>query len=116
MQKALGLPAGRHKEIAEFAEEFLSEELRHSHFDERALEDEPSVPPLAVRLHRLLQRLASDEIAPGSPLVEREVGQIWRAMLDLAPAFALAADLDRKATARGAELGEYAKVVANRDE
>jgi len=109
IQKALGLGAGRHKEIAAFAEEFLSKELRHAHFDDRALEQDASVPRLALRLHRLLQRLAGDEIATRSPQVEREAGEIWRAMFDLAPAFSLAEDLTR-------EVLEYSKVVANRDE
>jgi len=58
--------------LADYAENFLDKELRHSSFAERDWETDASVNPLSAVAYGLLRRLACDELAPDSP-------QFWSA-------------------------------------
>jgi glycosyltransferase involved in cell wall biosynthesis len=48
------------RELAEYKEEFLAAELRHTRFDADALAAAPGVPPLTVETYRLLLAAARD--------------------------------------------------------
>jgi hypothetical protein len=75
---------------AEYANEFLREDLRHTRYDEESLRQAADVPPSVIRLHQLLTTLARDELSPSDPTCKRQIRQIWRSMNEFSTAFSLA--------------------------
>lgn len=77
---AIGLPmdAVVQRAVADYAESFLSTELRHSAFEPEALRADPRAGELVVRAHDLLRRLARDEAA--WPEEGGSFGEAWRAL------------------------------------
>src|SRR5687768_8950157 len=61
MGEALELPVPENGSLDVYAVEFLSSNLRHSVFDRNAVARESQVPPVAVRLFQIMDRMASDE-------------------------------------------------------
>lgn len=123
-------PAGMKKRLADYAANFLSERLRHTHFDSRALREAPGMPACAVRLHQLLVRLAADEISPDDEACTAEIGRLWSETGDFSPVFALTEQLfggiagnearleqlSSELSARAGQIAALEAVIGGRDD
>jgi len=81
----LPLTAAATAGIQEYAEQFLHPNLRHYHFTEEDLINNPQVNSLTRDAYRWLYRLATDSVEPYSPQVWHEWEQIENALSAQAP-------------------------------
>ena len=81
----LPLTAATTAGIEEFAKQFLHPNLRHYHFTEEDLINNPQVNSLTRDAYRWLHRLATDSVEPYSPQVWHEWEQIENALSAQAP-------------------------------
>jgi glycosyltransferase involved in cell wall biosynthesis len=118
--KALDMKSPDPTEVAEFASAFLARGLQHHKFDAAAVKADRRVPPLLVQLYETFRKLAVDELRPDDKLVADNAAAVWTKLNDLAPVFSFAefsaVRADNLDLQLQIELGEYGKVVANRDE
>ncbi|MFO1316117.1 MAG: hypothetical protein U1F58_10990 [Burkholderiales bacterium] len=96
MAAALGLPPPAEAAARDYAEGFLSAELRHARYD--AADVNPAgVPPLVPAAHALAQRLARGDSDPGAPAVREEIDALFARLRAFSPLLAYAAAAERAA-------------------
>jgi hypothetical protein len=81
----LPLTAATTAGIQEYAKQFLQPNLRHYHFTEEDLINNPQVNSLTRDAYRWLHRLATDSVEPHSPQIWHEWEQIENALSAQAP-------------------------------
>jgi hypothetical protein len=106
--------------LADYANGFLREDLRHTRYDEESLRQSVDVPPSVIALHRLLTALARDELSPSDSKCKRQISEIWQSMHEFSSAFSLAeAALREEISLNGTlreksqELQEHAVALTN---
>ena len=88
--KQLELPVDSTVEgdIRAYAASFLREDMRHTRFDDGALDAEPRLNPITREAYRWLRRLATDEASLESPEFWQEWSRIEASVEQLAPVLA----------------------------
>ncbi|MFP6641479.1 MAG: hypothetical protein VCC04_14640, partial [Myxococcota bacterium] len=108
ISSALALPAPETnpEALRAYAEDFLADEHRNSHFEAQDVELDADLSLLARRAYSLLDGWARDKEFPSSSQLQRAFLQISERLQELAPVFAHVADLD----SRVKELEPWAKI------
>ena len=88
--RGLELPtgAGVTAAVKGYAASFLKDEMRHTHFDDRALEGDDRLNPLTRDAYRWLRRVATDEVELGSMSFWEGWSRIEAGVRDLGPVLA----------------------------
>ncbi|MFO1322760.1 MAG: hypothetical protein U1F15_01735 [Burkholderiales bacterium] len=107
--RALGLPADavRRPEVAVYAREFLTDDLRHARYDAADAAAADVVPGTAAA-HALAQRLAGDDADPDAPDVQQEVAALFAGLRAQSPLLAYAGSVERAADEVPRLTGELA--------
>jgi hypothetical protein len=93
---ALPRPPGGEEEIRQYAEHFLTTELRHAQYARDAV-DAAALPPWIADAHALAQDLAGDEAQVDSDATIARVDALFGHLLEWAPLLSYAAAVERAA-------------------
>jgi hypothetical protein len=82
--------------IREYAQEFLSAELRHNLADDDELDRHPTLNPLARDAYRLLRGLASDTLFVDDPRFQADWAALEKALANMEPVLRYVDQLERE--------------------
>lgn len=104
-------------EFREFAEGFLSKDLRHSVFEATDLESAPGIAEDVVRTHELLEKLARDEVAVDSKPVSDFFHAVTLRLFGMRPALAYMSrrDSEFRQLKHNEQIHALQLAVSNRD-
>ncbi|MFZ2208446.1 MAG: hypothetical protein WAV22_07245 [Porticoccaceae bacterium] len=113
----LGLPLPDREDamIAEFANEFLENGLRHTCFTEDDLAFDRRAPAVVAVTYNLLRRLATDQASLNSSDVQNQLDELNVRLADASPAFDYINEIEDGVAARDRQLAQMNQVVAARD-